>query len=63
MLDVSGEVLTAVCNACNGEERTFLQLETGQRFEIREAPPALGPAVLRVEVHDWKSAHPFVHSK
>ena len=60
VVDLEGEVILAPCADCNGEERTFLELETGQRFEIRKAPPAVGPAVLQLEVFDWKTQHVYM---
>jgi len=57
-LDLSGEVVTHACEQCNGAERQFLRLETGQELELRGAGTAAGMQDIRGVVISWDSEHP-----
>jgi hypothetical protein len=62
ILDLEGEVLQAPCADCNGEERTFLELESGQRFELRGEPRSPGVISLHAQVFDWREGHIYIQS-
>ena len=62
-LDLGGEVIQAPCADCDGEQRTFLELETGQRFELRGEPRSAGQQIsLHAEVFDWREGHVYLQS-
>lgn len=46
-LDSSGDLTQKSCADCSGKERTFITLETGQSFEVR----------------DWKTAHSYLEMR
>ena len=63
ILDLEGEVLKAPCADCNGEERTFLELESGQRFELRGEARSPKPHIsIHAQVFDWREGHMYIQS-
>ena len=63
ILDLEGEVIQVPCADCNGEERTFLELETGQRFEFRGEPRTTRRQVsIQAQAFDWREGHLYIQS-
>lgn len=57
-LDLEGEVVEHACADCNGANRQFLKLSTGQELELRGAGATGGRTSIRAVVVDWDGAHP-----
>jgi len=57
-LDLTGKVITHACDSCNGAERQFLKVATGQEFELRGAVGLVGQQSVRGVVVDWDGPHP-----
>lgn len=57
-LDLRGEVVEHACASCNGAERQFLKLSTGQEFELRGSTTGSGQQTIRAVVVDWAGEHP-----
>ena len=57
-LDLKGKVITHACDSCNGAERQFLKVATGQEFELRGAGDLFGQQAVRGVVVDWNGSHP-----
>lgn len=57
-IDLEGEIIEHACDQCNGAQRQFLKLSTGQEFELRGAGAGAGMQSVRAVVVDWAGEHP-----
>ncbi|MGB0951765.1 MAG: hypothetical protein ACPG31_00940 [Planctomycetota bacterium] len=57
-LDLKGEVVEHACDSCNGAQRQFLRMSTGQEFELRGSTTGVGTQSIRAVVVDWAGEHP-----
>lgn len=57
-LDLSGEIVEHACADCNGANRQFIRLSTGQELELRGAGSLGGRQSIRAVAVDWEGAHP-----
>ena len=59
-LDLSGDLSQKSCADCQGKQRTFLTLETGQSLEVRGTDVSNGRATVVLHARDWKTPHPYL---